>query len=175
LKNLSINGFNDTRISVHAYELKHRIQTMRAVDLVCAEYEWMSTKRFVPTSQWLHAFSETKCQSHLLLVAGNASELVGWCRLFPEQCTGREKTVELGIGLLPDYRNQKIGSGLLQLAFQWAKISGVGCINLSVHKDNHRALHVFARFGFQYIFTDADRFLMSARVQERDKQSDYQP
>ena len=164
MKTLLISGFNNICNSVCLYEANDRIRIIHVIDAVCAECEWMSTKKFVPTSQWLHALSETKCQSHLLLVAEKANELVGWCRLFPKQCTGRGQTGELGIGLLPDHRNQKIGSGLLQLAFQWAKNSGVGRIDLSVHKNNYRALHIFERFGFEYLFAEGDRFKMSAKV-----------
>jgi RimJ/RimL family protein N-acetyltransferase len=164
LKNLLISGFDNTSIAVHPYEANDRSRIIRVINLVCAECEWMSTKRFVPTFQWLHTFSETKCQSHLLLVAENASELVGWCRLFPEQCNGSGKIGELGIGLLANNRNQKIGSGLLELVFQWAQNSCMDRINLSVHRENRRALHVFGNFGFRYISDDRDRLLMSAKV-----------
>lgn len=164
MKSLLINGFKNTVISIHTYEAKDRIQIMYVIDLVCAECEWMSTKKFVPTFQWLHALSAATCESHLLLVAESVGGLVGWCRLFPEEWLEAGKSVELGIGLLTDYRNQKIGSRLLELAFLWAKNSGVSRIDLSAHKDNHRALHVFERFGFQYISIDNDRFLMSAKV-----------
>ena len=164
MKNLLINGFDNTSVAVRPYEANDRIRIMHVIDLVCAECEWMSTKRFLPTFQWLHAFSETKCQSHLLLVAEKTGELVGWCRLFPEQCTESGKIGELGIGLLPAYRNQKIGSKLLELVFQWANNSCLDRINLSVHKDNQRALRVFERFGFQCISTDTERFLMSAKI-----------
>ena len=137
---------------------------MHVIDLVCAECEWMSTKRFVPTFQWLHAFSETKCQSHLLLAAGYAGELIGWCRLFPEECLEARMSVELGIGLLPDYRNQKIGSGLLELAFYWAKNSAVDRIDLSAHNGNRRALHLFEKFGFKSVSVDGNCLLMSTKV-----------
>jgi RimJ/RimL family protein N-acetyltransferase len=164
LKTLLISGFDNTCISVHAYQVKDRIQIIRVIDLVCAECEWMSTKKFIPTFQWLHAFSETKCQSHLLLVAEYADEPIGWCRLFPEECLEARKFVELGIGLLPDYRNQKIGSGLLQLAFHWAKNSGVDRIDLSAHNDNRRALHLFEKFGFHAVCVDGNCLMMSAKV-----------
>ena len=164
MKTLLISGFDIICNSVRLYEANDRIRIIHVIDGVCAECEWMSTKKFVPTSQWLHALSETKCQSHLLLVAEKANELVGWCRLFPKQCTRHGKTGELGIGLLTAYRNQKIGSKLLESVFQWAHNSCMYRIDLSVHKDNHRALHVFEKFDFQQISIDGNRLLMSAKV-----------
>jgi len=144
--------------------MEDRFQIIHVIDLVCAECEWMTTNKFIPTFQWLHAFSETKCRFHLLLTADYAGELIGWCRLFPEECLGSGKPVELGIGLLSDFRNQKIGSRLLELAFNWAKNSGVERIDLSAHNDNRRALHLFEKFGFKSVSIERNRLLMSAYV-----------
>lgn len=85
------------------FEVKDQDQVVRVIDHVCAESEWMATKRFTPTPSWLHAFSRPTCASHLLLIAESDSNIVGWCRLFPEKCKHVE-VVELGIGILPDYR-----------------------------------------------------------------------
>jgi ribosomal protein S18 acetylase RimI-like enzyme len=140
---------------------------VRIIDHVCAESEWMSTKKFTPTLPWLHAFSAPECKFHLLLVAENVGSLVGWCRLFPEQCKYFD-IGELGIGLKSDYRDKKIGSNLLKLAFNWAKNIGMKRIDLSVHVDNHCAVHLFKKFNFSVVSNVNDRFLMSADLKKDD-------
>ncbi len=167
LKNL-LNNFDDAFIKVRTCEAKDKPHIVQVIDFVCAEREWMYSKKFVETPQWLHAFSDINCKSHLLLVAECAGELVGWCRLFPEQCPYSGHNSELGIGLLPDYRNQRIGSSLLEFTLKWAYNFGICRIDLSVHKDNQRALHLFENFGFKYKSNDGDRFLMSSKVQKKD-------
>lgn len=165
MKNLLIDNFDPAYGGLRAYEKKDREQIVKVIDLVCAECEWMSTKIFIPTLQWLHAFSEPECNYHLLLVAERNGKLFGWCRLFPEQCSGNRKIGELGIGLLADCRNQKIGSTLLDLALKWAHNSGMYCVNLSVNRNNLIALRLFEKFYFKYTSSsDVDCFLMSSKV-----------
>lgn len=164
MRNILIDNFDNAYITARVYEPKDRLQIIQVIDFLCAENNWMSTEKFIPTLQWLHAFSETECKLHFLLVAEYKGELVGWCRLFPEQCMHAEKQGELGIGLLSNYRNQKIGSSLLELAFKWAHNLGMKQIDLSVHNANRRAQHLFTKFGFRYISNNGDRFLMSASI-----------
>lgn len=150
-------------LTMRRFEVIDQDQVVRVIDHVCAESKWMETKRFIPTLSWLHAFSDTACDFHLLLVAESDSKLVGWCRLFPEKCKYVE-VVELGIGILPDYRYKKLGSSFINAVFAWARKVGVKRIDLSVHIDNHIAIYLFKKFNFEVVSNNSELFLMSANV-----------
>lgn len=163
LKNISVSNSSSGDLILRQFEVKDRDQVIQVIDHVCAESEWMATKRFTPTPSWLHAFLEPTCASHLLLIAKSDRNIVGWCRLFPEKCKYVD-IVELGIGILPDYRYQKLGSSFINIVFAWARKVGVKRIDLSVHVDNHIAVHLFKKFNFEVVSTNSELFLMSANV-----------
>jgi RimJ/RimL family protein N-acetyltransferase len=145
----SVLGRCDCYVEIHfrSYRPDDRTSLVNVIDLVCAECPWMITRRFEPTPAWSHALSEPDCPHHLLLVA-EQWHIFGWCRLLAE--IESAEAIDLGIGLLPDYRQRGIGVALLQSALNWATSAGYQCVTLSVHPDNFYARHVFERCGFQY-------------------------
>lgn len=106
----------------------------------------METLRYEPTPAWEHALSTPDCTCHLLLVVDNGERIVGWCRVFPDNVSKLE--TQLGIGLLPEYRNRHIGTTLIQKSIDWAQKHQLERIRLRVHHDNERAIHVFSKLGF---------------------------
>ena len=105
----------------------------------------MRTTRFEPTPAWEHALTEPDCPNHLLLVAHDGEQAIGWCRAFP---TGAQAGAELGIGLLPPYRNQGLGTDMVRKTLNWACGQGLARLTLTTRDDNHRAIHVFEKCGF---------------------------
>lgn len=121
-----------------------------AMNQVCSEGCWMSTRRYEPTPAWAHALAQSDCLRHLLLVVEANRALVGWCRLFPDQpCNGFQPEASLGIGLLQPYRNRGIGTALVNETMQWGWSAGIYKVTLSTRADNTRAIHVFAKCGFE--------------------------
>jgi RimJ/RimL family protein N-acetyltransferase len=121
-----------------------------AIDAVCGEGRWMSTRRFEPTPAWEHALGWPRCSRHLLLVAEIERTIVGWCRLFPTgPCNGFQPEVSLGIGVLQSYRDQGIGTSLVHQALRWASSSGMWSVTLSTRTNNARAIHVFEKCEFR--------------------------
>lgn len=121
----------------------------------------MITNKFEATPQWLHALNNMECKFHILLLYVDNNKPIGWCRIFPEKCILPEKTGELGIGLLPNFRNQKLGSKLLETAIERAFNIGMRRIDLSVHQDNKQAVYLFEKFGFINTGNSENRLLMS--------------
>jgi RimJ/RimL family protein N-acetyltransferase len=72
-----------------------------------------------------------------------------------------QASIELGIGLLPEYRGHGIGTALVRSALVWAGDTSYHRVTLTVHPDNMRARHVFEHCGFQYGATDDGRLLMT--------------
>ncbi len=137
----------DVEIHLRSYVLQDQASLVSVIDRVCAECPWMITRRFEPTPAWAHALADPGCTHHLLLVA-EQRQILGWCRLLAEDESS--ESIDLGIGLLPEYRQRGIGPALIQSALNWAVLAGYRCVTLNVHPDNDRARHVFERCGFQY-------------------------
>lgn len=121
---------------------------MAAIDAVCAEGHWMRTLHYEPTPAWEHALNDADCPDHLLLVVKDESQIIGWCRTFPMNCQDGDMVANLGIGLLPSYRDQGIGTALVHTSLDWASDVGIARITLTTWPDNHRAIHVFRKCGF---------------------------
>ncbi len=120
----------------------------RAIDTVCAEGRWMRTARFEPDAGWKHALAYPDCPCHLLLVAEDSGNIVGWCRAFPADA--EEAAITLGLGLLPSHRDRGIGSAMMRQALDWARRAGYQQAYLTAYADNARAIHVFSRHGFEF-------------------------
>ncbi|MDQ7028795.1 MAG: GNAT family N-acetyltransferase [Ardenticatenia bacterium] len=123
-----------------------RPRLLAVVDAVCAERTWMHTRRYEPTPAWEHALSRPRCACHLLLVAVDAHDVVGWCRAFPVIAG---VVAEVGIGLLPAYRDHGWGTDMLHATVAWAQQAGLRELVLTVRADNARARHVFTKVGFR--------------------------
>lgn len=115
------------------------------IDGVCAE-GMMATPHFSPTPAWEHALGAPDCPCHLLLVAEDGGEIVGWCRLFPED--GNAPALELGMGVRADRRRQGLGRALLTEALRWAGRKGLPVV-LETRRDNLPARRLFEGCGFR--------------------------
>jgi RimJ/RimL family protein N-acetyltransferase len=120
-----------------------------AINTVCSEGRWLSTRQFEPTPAWLHALQTPDCPRHCLLVVEDGGSIVGWCRLFPVSCTEEADEAELGIGLLPSYRDMGLGTELVHQMLDWARKAGLQRVRIVTRADNHRAIHVFTGCGFR--------------------------
>lgn len=123
----------------------------------------MRTRRFEPTPAWEHALAEPDCPHHLLLVAHDGERPIGWCRAFP---TGVPGEAEVGIGLLPPYRDHGLGTGMLKRTLDWAREQGLPRLTLTTRNDNHRAIHVFEKCGFSPTGRSEGKWIEMARTIE---------
>lgn len=80
---------------------------------------------------------------------------VGWCDALP-----KEETIGyLGMGLLPAYREQGIGTKLIEQILKLSKNYGYQTITLDVLKSNVRAIHVYEKLGFRQIHAVTEGFV----------------
>ncbi|SDN70627.1 Acetyltransferase (GNAT) family protein [Paenibacillus sp. yr247] len=90
------------------------------------------------------------------LIALNGDKPVGavWYRLFDETNKGYgfvdNKTPELGIAILPDFKQQGIGTILMKEIIQLANSDGYKSLSLSVDPDNHMAVRLYEKIGFKH-------------------------
>lgn len=122
---------------------------VEAINAVTVEDKWFMSGGFIPTPPWQRALYESEDNSnYLLLVAEDPEGIIGWCRVFPYEFGTSRHVADLGIGLLPAWRNQGIGTALVSEAIQWAVEQCFEKLTLSVFATNSRASHVFEKVGF---------------------------
>lgn len=136
---------SNLRIKFRSYVSYDHDKLIEVVDNVCAEGLWMRTIKYEPTPAWEHALSKPECECHLLFLALDQRKVIGWCRVFPNV----EKEAEIGIGLLSRFRDQGIGSLMVQFALDWAIEHSLLQLKLWTRLDNRRAIHVFEKFNFE--------------------------
>ena len=80
------------------------------------------------------------------------SDLVGFTLLYPMFSSVRMKPFYLlnDLYVLPDYRNDHIGSSLLRYCQQKAKEEDQAGIMLETEKTNHVGNHLYPSIGFEY-------------------------
>lgn len=133
---------------IRCFTLSDRPSLKATIDAICAEGCWMFTSNFQPTSSWRHALEEPTCSCHCLLIAEVQDRIVGWCRVLPSECKANVNDAELGIELLPNYRNQGLGTALVHRTLDWAREENLHHLRLRTRRDNTRARRVFTHCGF---------------------------
>jgi RimJ/RimL family protein N-acetyltransferase len=121
------------------------------INAVCAEEAYLQTDRFVSNPQWDAAlYRPETVPDHLILVADLHGKVVGSVNVFPGPCGPKDRhTADLGIHVLFEYRNQGIGTRLLETALTWARARSIEKITLSVFSTNACAIHLYENLGFQ--------------------------
>lgn len=79
-----------------------------------------------------------------VFVAEAGGELVGFLRI----CNVQGRTVINGLGVLPEYREKGLGTGLLGEALAYLDGKGVAETYLKVKEGNFKALSVYSKMGF---------------------------
>ena len=99
------------------------------------------------------------------LVAEVDGRIVGavWVRVMNDYGHIDDKTPSLAISLYKDYRNQGIGTELLQRMLDLLRDKGYRQVSLSVQKANY-ALRMYRKAGFEVIADRGDEVLMVCRL-----------
>ena len=75
--------------------------------------------------------------------------VVGWCDVFPEKNPRLSHRGGLGMGLLPEFRSQGLGSKLLSAVLDHAEKFGLEKVELNVYTSNATAIGLYKKFGFE--------------------------
>lgn len=81
--------------------------------------------------------------------AVNNENVVGWCDVCPLQNPRQSHRGYLGMGLIPEFRGQGLGSKLLSSVLDHAKKSGLEKVELHVYTSNLPAIALYKKFGFE--------------------------
>jgi len=149
-----------SEIIIHPYKPADYQNLIGAINSVCTEGKWMEVNEYQPTQKWEYFFKNSTHSDYLLLLCTRNKDTVGWFRLFP----AKNNYWELGIGLVKKYRNQGIGTQLLNEGFNWASRKAISRIQLTVFSNNQRALHLFKKFGFITESSFENKYLMKIHI-----------
>jgi ribosomal protein S18 acetylase RimI-like enzyme len=121
----------------------------RTLDFVARERRYLS---------FLEAPSIASTQGYILdnikhgyphRVALSAGEVVGWCDVIPKTRPAHAHCGVLGMGLMPPYRRQGIGTRLMQGALAASRAFGLHRVELTVREDNTDAIELYKKIGFE--------------------------
>ena len=99
------------------------------------------------------------------LVAEAAGQAVGavWTRIMNDYGHVDDETPSFAISLLPDYRNQGIGTRLMREMLSLLKECGYKQASLAVQKANY-AVRMYKEVGFEIIDENEEEFIMVCRL-----------
>jgi ribosomal protein S18 acetylase RimI-like enzyme len=75
-------------------------------------------------------------------------EVVGWCDVTPKSRPIYAHCGVLGMGLLPRFRGQGLGTRLITRTLHAARAFGLSRVELSVREDNTNAIALYEKIGF---------------------------
>lgn len=120
------------------------------INAVCAEGIYMATEQYTPTPQWEQVLHWPDEYPHLLLlVAEMDRQVVGHCRVFPDEFGQKARHVgDLGIEIIRPFREIGIGTALMECAIEWTSTQGLKKLTVSTFSTNQRAINLFNKMGF---------------------------
>jgi len=127
---------------------EHAAALQAATDIVAREKKYF-LRTEAPSVEKTLAFIQTNQEKgNPFFVAMADGKLAGWCGIERAAHMNMAHVGRLAIGILPDYREQGMGTALMKKVLAAAKERGMIRIDLSVYADNERALALYKKMGF---------------------------
>jgi ribosomal protein S18 acetylase RimI-like enzyme len=123
----------------------------RALDIVARERRYLAFLEAPPIESTRAFVLDNIKRGHPQFVAVSAkSEVVGWCDVTPmsSRPTQAHRGV-FGVGLLPQFRGQGIGTKLIRSALAAARAFGLHRVELTVREHNTGAIELYKKEGFE--------------------------
>jgi ribosomal protein S18 acetylase RimI-like enzyme len=128
----------------------------RALDIVARERRYLAFLEGPPL-EGMRAFALGHIKrGDPLFVAVSAAEVIGWCDVTAKERPIYAHTGVLGMGVLPEFRGQGIGAGLIRQALAAAKAFGFHRVELTVRENNSNAMELYKKVGFRIEGTQRD-------------------
>jgi ribosomal protein S18 acetylase RimI-like enzyme len=121
----------------------------RALDFVARERRYLSFLEAPPLESVRAFVLDNIKQGYPQLVAVSAGQVVGWCDVVPKPRPIYAHGGVLGMGLLPEFRGQRLGDRLIQQTLAAARAFGLNRVELSVRENNAGAIALYNRVGFE--------------------------
>jgi RimJ/RimL family protein N-acetyltransferase len=121
----------------------------RTLDFVARERRYLAYLEGPPLEAARTFVLDHIKRGHPQFVAISAGGVVGWCDVTPKDRPIYAHTGVLGMGLLPQFRGQGIGTQLIWRSLAAARVFGFHRVELTVREHNTRAIEVYKRVGFE--------------------------
>jgi ribosomal protein S18 acetylase RimI-like enzyme len=120
----------------------------RVLDIVARERRYLAFLE-VPPIEAARAFVLNNIKhGHPQFVAISAGDVVGWCDVKPLDRPIQAHRGVFGMGLLPQFRGQGIGTKLVRSALAAARAYGLHRVELTVREHNTGAIELYRKEGF---------------------------
>jgi ribosomal protein S18 acetylase RimI-like enzyme len=120
----------------------------RTLDFVARERRYLSFVQAPPLESTRAFILKIIASGYPQFVAVWDGEVVGWCDVTPKSGPIDARIGILGMGLLPQFRHQGIGTRLMRQALEAARAFGFSRVELAVRQNNENAIALYKRFGF---------------------------
>jgi ribosomal protein S18 acetylase RimI-like enzyme len=120
----------------------------RALDFVAREGRYLAFVEGPPLENTRAFVLDHIQRGHPQFVAVSAGEVVGWCDVTPKERPIYAHGGVLGIGLLPRFRGQGIGTNLIRSTLAATRTIGLHRVELTVRQNNTRAIELYRKVGF---------------------------
>jgi ribosomal protein S18 acetylase RimI-like enzyme len=121
----------------------------KTLDIVARERRYLAFFEAPPLETTRAFVLDNIKQGYPQFVALSASgEVVGWCDVTPKSRPTYAHSGVLGMGLLPQFRHQGIGTRLMQHALDAARAFGFSRVELAVRQNNENAIALYKKMGF---------------------------
>jgi RimJ/RimL family protein N-acetyltransferase len=121
----------------------------RTLDSVARERRYLSFLEGPPIETTRAFVLGNIKRGHPQFVAVSAGEVVGWCDVLPLDRPILAHRGVLGMGLLPQFRGQGIGTKLIRSALAAARAFGLHRVELTVREPNSGAIELYRKEGFE--------------------------
>jgi ribosomal protein S18 acetylase RimI-like enzyme len=120
----------------------------RTLDLVARERRYLSFVEAPPLESTRAFVLDMIAKGYPQLVVRATGEVVGWCDVTPKSGLIDARIGVLGMGLLPQFRQQGIGTRLMARALAAARTFGFSRVELMVYRSNENAIRLYEKAGF---------------------------
>ncbi|WP_422273192.1 GNAT family N-acetyltransferase [Bradyrhizobium sp.] len=121
----------------------------RALDFVAREGRYLAFVEGPPLENTRAFVLDHIQRGHPQFVAISAGEVVGWCDVTPKERPIYAHGGVLGMGLLPQFRGQGIGTNLIRSTLAATRTIGLHRVELTVRQNNTRAIELYKKVGFR--------------------------
>jgi len=120
----------------------------RALDFVAREGRYLAFVEGPPLENTRAFVLDHIQRGHPQFVAVSEGQVVGWCDVTPKERPIYAHGGVLGIGLLPRFRGQGIGTNLIRSTLAATRTIGLHRVELTVRENNTRAIELYKKVGF---------------------------
>jgi RimJ/RimL family protein N-acetyltransferase len=121
----------------------------RTLDIVARERRYLSFLEGPPIETTRAFVRDNIKRGYPQLVAISAGEVVGWCDVTAKPRPIYAHAGVLGMGLLPRFRRQGIGTDLIRRSLTAAAEFGFHRVELTVREKNTGAIELYRKVGFR--------------------------